>query len=55
MKNVHTGYDTLQISGKPQMNIHVSVAMGRKTANSQTNPDCITTKTVMVSIQPSVK
>jgi len=23
---------TLQISGKPQMNIHVSVAMGRKTA-----------------------
>ena len=55
MKNVHTGYDTLQISGKPQMNIHVSVAMGRKTVNSQINPDCITTETVMVSIQPSVK
>ena len=55
MGNVYTGYDTLQISGKPQMNIHVSVAIERKTANSQINPDCIATKTVMVSIEPSVK
>ena len=27
---------------KPQMNNHVSVAMGRKTVKSQINPDCIT-------------